>query len=316
MPSLLISRKWSDAMKEEYQKSKVILGLMRIDKLNVDELYHLILGCIEMNIHSFDISDIYLNHEAEIKLGQVLLSHPELRKEMFIQTKCGIIRDTPGKTTMDLSYDHIIEAVNASLVRMNLSFIDSLLLHRVDIFMDNVEIAKALTQLYEEGKVHHFGVSNMDSEMIEYLQEEFSLPFEVDQLQVSLGQLSLLSETFNVNFPQQKPNLSSGLFFYLKRKKIKLQCWSPYQIGFFEGSIFNKERLPKLNEKLEELSQKYNATPCMIATAFLAMLTKDVEIITGSTNLDHIKETLLGSSLVLTKEDWYDLYTSTGNLLP
>lgn len=303
-------------MKEEYQKSKVILGLMRIEKLSEEELYQLILGSLKMKIHYFDISDIYLNHEAERKLGQVLLSHPELRKEMFIQTKCGIIRDTPGKTTMDLSYDHIIEAVNASLKRMNLSYVDSLLLHRVDIFMDNVEIAKALNRLHEEGKVYHFGVSNMDAEMIEYLQEEFSLPFEVDQLQVSLGQLSLLSETFNVNFPQQKPNLANGLFFYLKRKKITLQCWSPYQIGFFEGSIFNKERLPKLNEKLEELAKKYHATPCMIATAFLAMLTKDTQVITGSTNLDHIKETLEGASLVLSKEDWYDLYTSTGNLLP
>lgn len=303
-------------MKEEFQKGKVILGLMRVRDLDVDDLYHVIQGALDLGIHYFDISDIYCNHDAERKLGEVIKAHPEIRREMFIQTKCGIVRDTPGKTYMDLSYRHIKEAVNASLERMNLTYIDSLLLHRVDIFMDAHEVGIALNELKSEGKVYHFGVSNMDGEMIEYLSSELPFAFEVDQLQVSLGQPSLLSQTFNVNFPQQKPNLQDGLFFYLKRKGITLQCWSPYQIGFFDGSIFDRERLGKLNEKLDELAKKYGVTPCGIATSFLSMLTKDVQVITGSMNLNHIKETIEGANLVMSREDWYDLYVSSGNLLP
>ncbi len=302
-------------MKNNYQNGKVILGMMRIEKLSTEELYELIQGCFDLGIHYFDISDIYLNNEAEKMLGRVLALHPEIRDEMFIQTKCGILK-RDGKATMDLSYTHIKEALYASLERMNLTYVDSFLLHRVDIFMDNEEIAKAFQELYDEGKVKHFGVSNMDRETIEYITDAFRLPLEVDQLQVSLGQLSLVSEAFNANCPKQSPNLASGLFFYLKRKHMTLQCWSPYQFGFFEGSIFNREKLPLLNAKLEELAKKYNATPCMIATAFLTMLTKDCQIITGSTNLAHIEETVKGSKLTLSKEDWYDLYRASGNLLP
>ncbi len=302
-------------MENNYQNGKVILGMMRIEKLSTEELYQLIKGCFDLGIHYFDISDIYLNNEAERMLGRVIALHPEIRKEMFIQTKCGIIK-RDGKATMDLSYKHIKEALYASLERMHLDYVDSFLLHRVDIFMDNEEIAKAFEELYTEGKVKHFGVSNMDRETIEYIKDAFHLPLEVDQLQVSLGQLSLVSEAFNANCPKQNPNLASGLFFYLKRNHITLQCWSPYQYGFFEGSIFNKEKMPVLNAKLDELAAKYNATPCMVATAFITMLTKDCQIITGSTNLAHIEETVKGSKLILSKEDWYDLYRSSGNLLP
>lgn len=303
-------------MKEEFQKEKVLLGLMRLEKISVDELSTLIGECLKLGIHYFDISDVYCRNLAESKLGEVLKLHPEFRKQMFIQSKCGILKDENRKTTMDLSYRHIKEACYASLKRMNLEYMDCFLLHRVDIFMDNKEISKALNELYQEGKIMHIGVSNMDGSIIDYLQEELLLPIELDQLQVSLGQPGLLSEAFNINFPGQVPNIHTGLFFYLKRKGITLQCWSPYQYGFFEGSIFDKERFPKLNEKLDELAKKYHSTPCGIATSFLTMLTEDCQVITGSMNIDHIKETFQGSKIVMEKKDWYDLYCSTGNLLP
>lgn len=301
---------------ENYQNAKVVLGLMRITTMSDEEVYQLIKGALDLGIHYFDTADFYGHGKSEEKIGHVLKAHPELRSQMFIQTKCGLVPSHNGDKYLDLSYEHIKEALSASLERMNLDYVDSFLLHRVDIFMDNKEIAKAISELYKEGKIHHFGISNMDVEIIKYLQEYLDVPIEVDQLQVSLGQPALLSQPFNVNFPQQKVNISDGLFFYLKRKHIALQCWSPYQIGFFEGSIFNEERLPKLNAKLEELAKKYHSTKCGIATSFLAMLTPDISIVTGATKLDYIKETLEGAKLVMSKEDWYDLYSATENMLP
>lgn len=300
---------------KEVQENKVILGLMRLDQLTSEQLVTVLRGALALGIHDFDISGIYCNHDAEWKLGEALRLDPSLRSQMFIQTKCGIVREN-GKTTMDLSRSHILEAVDASLKRMGLETIDCLLLHRVDIFMDAKEIGSAFNQLKKEGKVRHFGVSNMDMSMIEYLESGVSVPLEVDQLQCGLGQLSLISQCFNVNFPAQNPNLADGLFFGLKRKGMVLQCWSPYQIGFFEGSIFDRKRLPKLNEKLDELALKYHSTPCGIATAFLSMLGNNVQIITGSMNLAHIQEAVEGAKLVMSKEDWYDCYQASGNLLP
>lgn len=74
--------------------------------------------------------------------------------------------------------------------------------------------------------------------------------------------------------------------------------------------------MKKTQDVLKELSEKYHTTPCGIATSFLAMLGKNVQVITGSMNVDHIKETVEGSKLVMEKPDWYKLYISTGNLLP
>ena len=185
---------------KEMKENKVILGLMRLDHLTSTQLVTVLRGALALGIHDFDISDIYCNHDAERKLGEALRLDPSLRSQMFIQTKCGIVREN-GKTTMDLSRSHILEAVDASLKRMGLETIDCLLLHRVDIFMDAKEIGSAFSQLKKEGKVRHFGVSNMDMSMIEYLESGVSVPLEVDQLQCGLGQLSLISQCFNVNFP-------------------------------------------------------------------------------------------------------------------
>ena len=97
---------------------------------------------------------------------------------------------------------------------------------------------------------------------------------------------------------------------------MALQCWSPYQFGFFKGSIFNVPEMRNTQIELKKLAEKYQSTPCGIATAFLSSLGKNVQVITGSTNIDHIKESLAGTKIVLSKADWYELFASTGHLVP
>jgi predicted oxidoreductase len=94
---------------------------------------------------------------------------------MFLQSKVGILKEEGLPMYYDLSYQHIIEGVNASLSRLHTTYLDCLLLHRPDIFMDSKEVAKAVNQLVEEGKIRHFGVSNEDASTIDYLQSELSL---------------------------------------------------------------------------------------------------------------------------------------------
>ena len=109
---------------------------------------------------------------------------------------------------------------------------------------------------------------------------------------------------------------NSDLFFYLKRKGICIQCWSPFQYGFFEGSIFDEEKYPLINEVLDKYAKKYQTSKCAIATQFLLMLDKKLLVITGSTNINHIKEALDGEKIIITKEDWYNIYRETGHMLP
>lgn len=299
-------------------ESKIIQGLMRLKDLSVDDLYKLIRFDLDNGVKYFDLSDIYLDGEAEKKLGEVLLKHPELRKEMFIQTKCGICKDRKDDIVFyDLSYEHILESVDKSLERMNLDYIDSLLLHRPDIFIEAHEVARAFATLSQQGKVRHFGVSNFPHEIMKYLYDHTNIPMEINQLQLGLGHLSLVNEVFNVNMNNSEGIERAGeLFFFIKRHGIVLQCWSPYQVGFFGGSIFTDPRFNEVNSYMEELGKKYGVSKCAIATAFLLKFGDNVQVITGSTNIDHVKETIDGTKVNLTKPEWYTLFRKTGNLLP
>jgi predicted oxidoreductase len=139
-------------MEKVFAENRLILGLMRLKDLTPEDLAKVIEGCLEKGIHYFDISDIYCRHACEEKLGIALRTHPELRPQMFIQTKCGIVKEEGVFPHYDLSYDHILEAVDGSLARMNLTYVDSLLLHRPDIFLDAEEVGKAFIRLHDEGK--------------------------------------------------------------------------------------------------------------------------------------------------------------------
>ena len=300
---------------EEIKRSRIALGLMRLKDVSVDQLETIVRTCLDKGITSYDISDIYCRHDSEKKLGEILKVHPELRQRMFLQTKCGIVKDDDVPPYYDLSYKHIMEAVDASLERLGTTYLDSLLLHRPDIFMDSKEVTRAFMELKAAGKVLHFGISNADVGQMSYLRRESNY-LEIAQLQLGLGQPALLASTFNVNNPHQEHLNTDGIFYYLKEKGMTLQCWSPYQLGFFQGIIFNNPKLPELNAMLQKLSQKYHSTPCGIATAFLTDLGDFVEVITGSMNLAHIQESLDGAAVVLEKPDWYALYAATGNLLP
>jgi len=305
-------------MNKELIDNKIVLGLMRTRDLSIEEEYKLIRGALDLGIHFFDISDIYSRGVAESILGNVLKAYPELRKEMIIQSKCGICKENHDTITYyDLSYNHIKEACYASLKRMNLDYLDYYLLHRPDVLLDAKEVAQAFKELYEEGKVKHFGVSNFPKEMIEYLKTEVNLPIEVDQLQLGLGHLNMVDEVINFNIESSEgTSKTSEIFYYLKKNKMSLQIWSPFQIGLFEGIIFTDPRFIKTNELMEELGKKYAVNKSAIAISFLFSLGDNVQVLLGSTNLEHIKEALDGIDFKLTKPEWYSLYMSTGHKLP
>ena len=298
------------------KQSRIIQGLMRIDAISDDQLFDLIRFDLDRGVYFFDLADIYGNGEAERKVGRVLEAHPELRPEMFIQSKVSIVRGKQDNY-YDLSYDHIKEGVNAILDRLGIDYLDSLLLHRPDIFMDAEEVAKAFDELYEEGKVRHFGVSNFSKETIDYLSAAAKRPIEYNQVQLGIGHMPMLAEAMNFNMENTEgTSKTEDTFFCMKKKGIQIQAWSPFLVGFFQGSLFDASRYPEINDALSQMADKYQTSKCAVATAFLLKLDKNLHVITGSLNVDHVQECLDGESLDLSKEDWYVLYRKAGNMLP
>lgn len=298
------------------EKSRIIQGLMRITNLSEEQLYEIIKFDLDNGIYFFDIADIYGRGECEILLGKVLKKHPELREQMFIQTKTSI-RFTKDGAYYDLSYEHIKKSVDESLQRMGISYIDSLLLHRPDIFIDAEEVVRAFNELYKEGKVKHFGVSNFPKEAIEYLKEKCEQPIEYNQIQFGLGHPLFAEELFNFNINNDGAlSKTNDVYFYLKRNNIQIQAWSPYIVSFFKGLLFDNNKYPELNKVLDKYAAKYQTNRCAIATAFILKLNNNITVITGSTDIKHIKESLEGEHINLSKEDWYAIYRECGHNLP
>ena len=292
---------------------------MRLKDVSPRDLESLIKFDLEHGINYFDTSSIYNDGESERKLGEALRLNPSLREKMIIQTKCGIYKDrSKGTCIYDLSYNSIIKSCKDSLDRLGLPYVDYFLLHRPDIFMNNEEVAKAFNYLFDNGMVKHFGVSNFSKEAIKYLEYKCNQKIEVNQLQLGIGHPSIVAEEMNFNtYFNEGIERSGDIFFYLKRKNILLQCWSPFQYGMFEGLIFNNdEKYHDLNAYLKELAAKYKCTPQGIAIAFLLKLGSNVQVLIGSTNKEHVLDAINGVNIELTKEEWYKIYTVSGQKLP
>ncbi|MBO7677390.1 MAG: aldo/keto reductase, partial [Erysipelotrichaceae bacterium] len=175
----------------------------------------------------------------------------------------------------------------------------------------------AFDELQKQGKVLHFGVSNMNRFQIEFLQSYLDQKLEIDQMQMSIVHTPLIDAGLNVNMGDDPSIMrDAGTLEYIRKNDMVLQVWSPLQIGYFEGTFIDSERYPKLNEVLEELGEKYDCGKDSIAYAWLLRYPARVQVVLGTTNPEHIVSAVKGADVKLTKEEWYRLYLSAGNRLP
>ena len=111
---------------ENERLSTIVLGMMRISQMSEDEVEALVEAALSIGINTFDLADIYGDGQCEVLLGKVLKRRPDLRNQMWIQSKCGIRKD--GFTYFDFSKDYILDSVDGILDRLQIERLDSLLL--------------------------------------------------------------------------------------------------------------------------------------------------------------------------------------------
>ncbi len=296
----------------DYKKNKIIIGCMRFANMSYDEVEKFILESINQGIYMFDHADIYGGGKSEILFGEVLKKHPQLRQQIIIQTKCGI-----RKGFYDLSKEYIIESVEKSLKRLNIDYIDILLLHRPDALVEPASVNEAFNYLYDKGMVKTFGVSNHNTLQIALLNKYLDHKIEINQLQLSLTNSSMIDSGLNVNMLNELAiNRDDSILDYCRLNDITIQAWSPVQYGFFDGTFINNEKYPKLNEILNNLASKYNVEPNAIAVAWISRHPSNIQTVIGTTKVERMKEFVKSQSIMLSKEEWYQLYCSVGKELP
>ena len=295
--------------------SEVVLGLMRISEMTVDQVEDLIESALAVGINAFDIADCYGHGKCEQILGEVLKRRPDLREKMWIQSKCGIRMEE--FTYFDFSKEHILEAVDGILERLNVDYIDSLLLHRPDALMEPAEIAEAFDLLKSQGKVIDFGVSNQNPMMMALIQKDVNQPLVANQLQLSAAFTPSFDAGFHVNMKQEAGIVrDSSIFEYCRLHDVVIQAWSVLQFDYFGGVFLGSEKYPELNHVLNRLAEKYHVSPSAVAIAWVLRYPAKMQAVIGTTKKARVAEAAKAAEVQLTRKEWYEIYLAAGNDLP
>jgi len=297
---------------EKIKASEIALGCMRIADKPVKEVAELINIALDEGINFFDHADVYGRGKCEEIFAEATGMNSNIREKFIIQTKCGIRRGY-----YDFSKEHILEAVDGSLKRLNTDYIDILLLHRPDTLMEPEEIAEAFSILHSSGKVRNFGVSNFHPMQIELVSKYLNQRIIVNQLQLSIAHTGMIDFGFNVNMKvDQAINRDGGILEYCRVKDITIQAWSPFQYGFFEGTFMGNSKFQELNDKIEEIAREKGISNIAVPIAWILRHPARIQPIVGTTNPSRLKDICRASGVELTREEWYELYLSAGNKLP
>lgn len=296
----------------EISASEISLGCMRITELSKMEATKFINTALEEGINFFDHADIYGGGKAEEAFAQAVDMNPSVREKFILQTKCGI-----RQGYFDFSKEHILEAVDGSLKRLQTDYIDVLLLHRPDALVEPEEVAEAFTILHSSGKVKYFGVSNQNPMQIELLSKYLNQKLIINQLQLSITNTGMIDSGINVNMKiDQSIDRDGSILDYCRLKNITIQAWSPFQFGFFEGVFLNNDKFPELNKKIDEIAEAKGVPNTAIAIAWILRHPAKIQPIVGTTNADRLKDICKASKIELTRQEWYEIYKAAGNKLP
>ena len=300
---------------DDKELSEVVLGMMRIKDKSVKEVEELVETALSVGINAFDLADIYGRGRCEELLGLVLKNRPDLREKMWIQSKCGIRIEE--FTYFDFSKEYILQSVDGILERLQVDYLDSLLLHRPDALMESDQVAEAFDLLYKQGKVRDFGVSNQNPMMMELLKKDVKQPLAVNQLQLSAAFTPGFESGFHVNMEDSQAAMRDGsIFEYCKLHDVVIQAWSVLQFGYFKGNFVGNEKFQALNQVLDRLAIKYGVTSSTIAISWILRYPVKMQAVVGTTNPKHLREVSQAANFSLTRKEWYEIYLAAGNNLP
>ena len=279
-------------------------------------------AALEAGITMFDHADIYTRGKAEKVFGKWLKNNPGLRDKITIQSKCGIrVADGQLPGRYDFSKDYILRSVEGILDRLQIDYLDILLLHRPDPLMEPEEVAEAFDRLKMSGKVKNFGVSNMNPAQIKLLQAYLGNPLIVNQLEMSLKKLDWVDQGVHVNQSVGRNSyFAEGLLEHCMLEDIQIQAWSPLAKGIYTGGKESVTDADKATASLvAKMAEEKETSREAIVLGWLMRHPANIQPIIGTTDPERIRNCgdAIRQAGLMTREEWYSLYISSrGNRLP
>jgi aryl-alcohol dehydrogenase-like predicted oxidoreductase len=265
----------------------------------------LIRAAVERGVTFFDTAEIYGPYINEGVVGEALAP---FRKDVVIATKFGfeIKPSESGKgPVLNSRPDHIKQAVDGSLKRLQIDAIDLLYQHRIDPDTPIEETAGAVKDLIQAGKVKHFGLSEAGARNIRRahavqpvtaLQSEYSLFWREPEESV----MPVLEE-LGIGFVPFSP-LGKGFLTGKIDASTKFGS-SDFRAIVPRFSEENRRANQALVDVVKEFARQKNATPAQIALAWLLAKKPWIVPIPGTTKLSRLEENLGGATIELSAED-------------
>ena len=274
----------------------------------------LIRGAVERGVTFFDTAEIYGAYTNEELVGEALAP---FRDEVVIATKFGFKIDENGKGAgLDSRPEHIKQVAEGSLRRLKTDVIDVFYQHRVDPNVPIEDVAGAVKDLIQQGKVKNFGLSEAGVKTIRRahsvqpvaaLQSEYSLWWREPEQEI----LPTLEE-LGIGFVPFSP-LGKGFLTGKITEETK------FGSNDFRNTVprFHEENR-KANQALVDLivkfAQQKNSTPAQIALAWILAQKPWIVPIPGTTKLHRLEENLGATSVELTPDDLRHLDEATSRI--
>ena len=282
-------------LSETIELSRVIYGMWRLTDDNDVSMEHVrkkIDLCLDQGVTTIDQADIYGDYRAEEIFGKVLKSDSSLRNRIEIITKCGIVapcgKYCNEKTKYyDTSKKHLEYSVECSLENMGIDYIDLLLIHRPDPFMDPQETGTTLDKLISSGKVKAVGTSNFK-------------PWDWSLLQSCMSN-KLLTNQIEFSLMHHEPLTNGDLSFHTAGG-TSIMAWSPLGGGKIltrKGELFNT---------LVQTAREYDTDPATVAIAWVLAHPSNILPVVGTNKLERISKINHGLNIKMDRRTWYELY--------
>lgn len=269
-------------------------------QFSTKEQIDMIQFCVENGNSTFDHADIYGDYSTEAEFGKAFLESKINRDKINLISKCGIQLVGQTRTNKikhyNYSKEYIITSVETSLKNLKTAYLDTFLLHRPSPLMEPTEIAEAVSELKESGKIINFGVSNFTPSQVDLIADKTLV--SVNQIEFSLT---------------QHVAMQNGSLDQMLQKRIQPMCWSPL------GSVFRNETPQsfRINEVLKVLSEKYDVSTDVLLLAWILKHPAKIAPVIGTTNKERILNANKALDIKLDLQDWFLLLeASKGEEMP
>ncbi|MEA1648760.1 aldo/keto reductase [Nitrospirillum sp. BR 11164] len=277
-----------------------------VDQSGADEL---VKASIDAGINFFDTADVYSAGASERTLGQSFKNLGIPRHEVVLATKV-YSRMGQGRNDVGASRGHIMDAVEASLRRLQTDHIDLYQIHATDTLTPVEETLRALDDLVRQGKVRYLGVSN----------------WQAWRIATALGASARLNlERFNTlqaYYSIAGRDLERDLKPLLEAEKMGLLVWSPLAGGLLSGKfsrenqspagsrrssfdfpIVDKERAWNVIDALKPIAAAHGCSPARIALAWLLAKPVVTSVIVGAKRLSQLEDNIAAADIVLSDDE-------------